>query len=111
MDRTTARSHALALIEATAKIRTTLGDGFQVTDFLGLFGALSGAAPTISAVFVEATTDDRVLVGEEMFDALTGTDETALALQVLPGLTGEKTEKLLDLSKELIGSEIRDQVE
>jgi hypothetical protein len=100
----------MVLINTAATIKNALGDGFQVNDFVSLFGAFSAGAGTITAVFTEASGDDRVLVGEEMFDLLTGTDETALTMQALPGLDGEKTERLLDLAKELIGSQIRERI-
>jgi len=109
MNREQARAHALTLISAVASIKDTLGDGFQVTDFMGLFGALSGAAPTFQAVFTDGTVEDRILVGEEMFDALTGSDPTALEMtqDFIPGLSLEQEEQLLDFAKTMVGAQIR----
>ena len=95
------RSIALQILKTIEKVQVTLSDGFQVTDFMSLFSALSEGAPAMATL---AQTDKvgKLLIAGEMFDLITGSDETALVSNFIPGLDSDEEEVLLDYLKTII---------
>ena len=106
MDREELRVHAAGAIASVESILDVVKDGLQVVDVMGLLGSLMNLAPNV-AFLQNASEDEKVVFGEEVFDLLTGTDSSALITDFIPGLDPVDEEQLLDLAKKAIGNAVR----